>query len=342
MAGAKVCDITTSLKNTERRDDVKRVVVLAGGNDLTKDTSTETLLKQFEDLLAELKRVFPGAKLAVSALLPRKSIPLRFIIAFNHQLQRTCAKAGVIYFIEQNFVRRNEVVKSCFSGDGVHLSTSGLSLWLKQVIAILEISRNQWQGNTQFQNSQRAHTTLPPRLSTGRKGLHVHMHQERPNRAHPQQSYLSTNGSSDLHQNANSGVLSNSHQHANSGACQNHRASQHNPDSSQSRRQNVPSNQVNGHNLTGMLSTQSENSKPSSWQSTDVQPTSSSSHSEHNEQSNGENSQPDRSNHPFSPPYMFPPFRLPNHNRQTPMYPPWWNSFHPMMFNPLMFMHHPH
>lgn len=328
MPGARVSDITASLKHSARRDDIKRVAVLVGGNDLCKDTPKETLLTDFSNLLPELKRVFPCAKLAVSALLPKKPVPLHVIIALNREIQRLCAEVGVVYFIEPRFVSRGTVVKSCFSSDGVHLSSSGLSLWLRQVSAILEISRSQGanMSNTQALNSKSDDKSLPPRLSAARAGLHAHVHHER-------HTYEKRQGTS-----SSSSALSSSKPNANGWADPSHSSSQTTMNAGQPNGLNVQGDLASQEKSTCMPPTHCEQSKSSNWQSADMLRTP----SDHSEQPNWQSSQSERSNPPHSLPSIFSAYRFPSHNRPIPMYPPWWNSFHPMMFNPLMFMQPPH
>ena len=156
MPRAKVVDVTAALSECAVRGDVRRVALHVGGNDIHKDCSKEMLSQDLSDLLGVAKRVFPSAIIAVTALLPRKQLSLRFIDALNDELRQTCAYHNVAFILEDKFVdEKSKMIRSLFSTDGIHLSVSGLSLWLRRVIQFLAIhenhpslyKKNKWRTN---------------------------------------------------------------------------------------------------------------------------------------------------------------------------------------------------
>ena len=76
MSGARVSDVTASLGACAVRDDVGRIILHVGGNDIHKQYSAEEMQTDFKELVAEVTRVFPKAEVSTTALLPRKPVPL--------------------------------------------------------------------------------------------------------------------------------------------------------------------------------------------------------------------------------------------------------------------------
>ena len=59
MPGARVPDVTASLTACAVRDDVRRVILHVGGNDIHKQYSAQDLETDFKELVAEVTHVFP-------------------------------------------------------------------------------------------------------------------------------------------------------------------------------------------------------------------------------------------------------------------------------------------
>ena len=92
MAGAKVADVTASLKTCSARNDVRRIVLHVGGNDVRKHYTTDDLKADFQQLLSQVKRVFSTVDIAVTALLHRKPVPTSFTNVLNSALGDVCVK----------------------------------------------------------------------------------------------------------------------------------------------------------------------------------------------------------------------------------------------------------
>ena len=139
MPGAKVSDVTASLRACAVRDDVKRIILHVGGNDVHKLYSAQDLETDFKELVAEVTRVFPKAEVAITALLPRKPVPLSVTKHLNSVLRQVCVKGNVNFILEEDFVdhKVNKPMKLLYSTDLVHLNMKGLSLWLRKVRAFL-------------------------------------------------------------------------------------------------------------------------------------------------------------------------------------------------------------
>ena len=104
MPGARVSDVTASLKACSVRDDVRRVLLHVRGNDVHKYYTTDDLKADFQELLVQVKHVFSTAEIAVSALLHIKPVPPSFSNVLNSTLGDVCIKNKVLFILEQDFV----------------------------------------------------------------------------------------------------------------------------------------------------------------------------------------------------------------------------------------------
>ena len=137
MPGARVPDVTASLRACAVRDDVRRIILHVGGNDVHKLYSAQGLETDFKELVAEVTHVFPKAEVAISALLPRKPVPLSVTKHLNSVLRQVCVKGNVSFIFEEDFVDHKVNKPMRLLSDLVHLNMKGLSLWLRKVRAFL-------------------------------------------------------------------------------------------------------------------------------------------------------------------------------------------------------------
>ena len=139
MPGARVSDVTASLGACAVRDVVRRIILHVGGNDIHKQYSAQDLETDFKELVAEVTRVFPKAEVGITALLPRKPVPLSVTKHLNSVLRQVCVKGNVNFIFEEGFVdhKVNKPMRFLSSTDLVHLNMKGLSLWLRKARAFL-------------------------------------------------------------------------------------------------------------------------------------------------------------------------------------------------------------
>ena len=110
-------DVAASLRACAVRDDVKRIFLHVGGNDVHKLYSAQDLETDFKELVAEVTRVFPKAEVAISALLPRKPVPLSVTKHLNSVLRQVCVNGNVSFIFEEDFVdhKVNKPVRLLYS-----------------------------------------------------------------------------------------------------------------------------------------------------------------------------------------------------------------------------------
>ena len=132
-------DVTASLRACAVYDDVRRVILHVGGSDVHRLYSAQDLETDFKELVAEVTLVFPKAEVGITALLPRKPVPLSVTKHLNSVLRQVCVKGNVSFIFEVDFVdhKVSEPMRPLYSTDLVHLNMKGLSLWLRKVRAFL-------------------------------------------------------------------------------------------------------------------------------------------------------------------------------------------------------------
>ena len=110
-------DVTAFLTACAVRDDVKRIILQVGGNDVHKLYSAQDLETDFKELVAEVTIVFPKAEVAITTLLPRKPVPLSVTKYLNSVLRQVCVKGNVSFIFDENFVdhKVNKPMKSLYS-----------------------------------------------------------------------------------------------------------------------------------------------------------------------------------------------------------------------------------
>ena len=84
-------------------------------------------------------RVFPKAEFAITALPPRKPVPLSVTNYLNSVLRQVYVKGNVSFIFEEDFVdhKVSKPMRLLYFTDWVHLNMKGLSLWLRKVRAFL-------------------------------------------------------------------------------------------------------------------------------------------------------------------------------------------------------------
>ena len=112
-------DVTASLRACAVRDDVRRVILHVGGNYIYKQYSAQDLETDFKELVAEVTQVFPKAEVAITALLPRKPVPLSVTKHLNSVLCQVCVKDNVSFIFEEDFVdhKVNKPMRPLYSTD---------------------------------------------------------------------------------------------------------------------------------------------------------------------------------------------------------------------------------
>ena len=95
------------------------VIIHAGTNNLPTDSEYECT-KHVEDLAKCIKARFPDAKVALSAITPRRDIDLSAkMFEVNNMIQELCKKLGLY------FINNDNLNESCLNGNQLHLNPKG-------------------------------------------------------------------------------------------------------------------------------------------------------------------------------------------------------------------------
>lgn len=121
----------------------KAIFVMVGINDLLRGKSDQEVLDAQEDIITQLKKSHPKAKIVIQALLPRakeaittanatqvEALSNDRIFQFNRRLAGLADQAGVEFLDLQPLFSDSEgFLRSELTTDGLHLSTQGYLVW---------------------------------------------------------------------------------------------------------------------------------------------------------------------------------------------------------------------
>jgi lysophospholipase L1-like esterase len=109
------------------------VVVICGINDLGAGRTAEDCLRNYRDLLEQLKRLAPESHTLVVSVFPvianpldtRASLLNDAVWKFNRLLEPVCREAGVMYVDAASGLASGEALHNSLTWDGLHLNERG-------------------------------------------------------------------------------------------------------------------------------------------------------------------------------------------------------------------------
>ncbi|MBE9011236.1 lysophospholipase [Pseudanabaenaceae cyanobacterium LEGE 13415] len=121
----------------------KAIFVMVGINDLLRGRSDQEVLDAQEEIIRQLKKTHPKAKIVIQGLLPRakesittanatqvEALSNDRIFQFNRRLAALADQTGVEFLDLQPLFSDNEgFLRSELTTDGLHLSTQGYLVW---------------------------------------------------------------------------------------------------------------------------------------------------------------------------------------------------------------------
>ena len=129
---ATVDEMTAALQEWDKLPQIKRVVLHVGTNDVKTNTTLSTVIESYQNLLQKAKTVFPFAKIALTAVLPQKRGPTKLIQDVNDALKKLCANQRITFLLEDK-LQNLSTPKQYIQSDGIHLTTKGLSIFLRKI-----------------------------------------------------------------------------------------------------------------------------------------------------------------------------------------------------------------
>jgi lysophospholipase L1-like esterase len=120
LPGGGIDDVKTRVKKTVNKGKETMMVLMVGGNDISRGISTELFVDKYDHLIQEA--IHSGvSKLTVCGMLPRKGINQR-IMSLNCRIKKLVSNVGGTYIDGWDmFYGKSDFYKA----DGVHLTHQG-------------------------------------------------------------------------------------------------------------------------------------------------------------------------------------------------------------------------
>jgi hexosaminidase len=121
----------------------RKLFLMIGTNDIGFGLDTQTIVRNIESILTQVKEQSPSTEIFVQSVLPvniSASSPFlhnnKGILLLNEQIKKQCAGLNIEYIdLHLHFLDGNENLRSELTNDGLHLLGTGYLLW-KELIAI--------------------------------------------------------------------------------------------------------------------------------------------------------------------------------------------------------------
>lgn len=166
-AGVKVDQLAEALSNIAPRCDIGSAVVHVGTNDCASSNDVDSVLQDFQHLIPVVRRVFPSALVAYTAILPQGRCQLQTIRSLNQRLAMLCEREKVSFLQENNlYTPAGLVATSLFNSDRLHLNERGAGVLLRQIKRFLSPADNLKDLN-RHRDLQHARHTEPEANTSG-------------------------------------------------------------------------------------------------------------------------------------------------------------------------------
>ena len=131
--------------NSIVRGKPKKLFLLIGINDISRDIPTDTIVRDIEKIVKEFKTLSPQTEIYLQSILPfdqskrgsnkRLENKTQTVIDANRILKAVAAKYKVKFInLYPHFTEKNtDVLKAAYTYDGLHLSDEGYQIWVKEL-----------------------------------------------------------------------------------------------------------------------------------------------------------------------------------------------------------------
>ena len=127
--GATTADVLERLDEVARAEPAE-IVLLIGTNDFGARRSVEHVVRGAENIVAELRRHLPAARLLVVSIPPRRKAFAKNIRQANIHLRQFCATVNAHYLdLWPALAIEKGKLNPEFSDDGLHLNDAGYAAW---------------------------------------------------------------------------------------------------------------------------------------------------------------------------------------------------------------------
>ena len=131
--------------NSIVRGKPKKLFLLIGINDISRDIPADTIVRDIEKIVKEFKTLSPQTEIYLQSILPfdqskrgsnkRLENKTQTVIDANRILKAVAAKYKVKFInLYPHFTEKNtDVLKAAYTYDGLHLSDEGYQIWVKEL-----------------------------------------------------------------------------------------------------------------------------------------------------------------------------------------------------------------
>lgn len=108
------------------------IYIMAGVNDLKRGATDTEILGNLRQIVYQLRRAHPQAKIVMQSILPTRSLPVtpQRISRLNQQLKAIANRQGAYYLDVYSYMAdANGYLRSDFTTDGLHLNPRGYQTW---------------------------------------------------------------------------------------------------------------------------------------------------------------------------------------------------------------------
>jgi lysophospholipase L1-like esterase len=123
--------------------DPDSIVLLIGGNDFARRRSVEQVVRTIENIMVELRRRLPGARLLLLSITPRSEDYAQRIQDANRHLRQFAATVRAQYLDLWPALSDGDVLAADFTTDGVHFTDAGYQAFVDELRPALERLREE-------------------------------------------------------------------------------------------------------------------------------------------------------------------------------------------------------
>ena len=112
----------------------KKIFLMVGANDLTKNVKKSTTINNYEVIIKILKNKIPNTQIYIQSVLPMNSKLMKVsnqdILILNHEIKKLADKYKIYYININSYLIEDNQLPTRYSVDGIHLNDKGYKVWV--------------------------------------------------------------------------------------------------------------------------------------------------------------------------------------------------------------------